>query len=191
MREVEVDHIVPISEMAELLIRLSRETVPASADTIMEDDKQTAFEIRTAAEDKATMDIMKFGDLTPYTCPECHGVLFRLTDGHRPRFRCHTGHAFSSDSLLATVTESIEENLWSAIRCIEESVMLLNHLGDHFSQNNQPGLAAVYYKKAFEAQERGSLVRQTVMNHERLSADRVREQAGDERGGEKSAKGER
>jgi two-component system, chemotaxis family, protein-glutamate methylesterase/glutaminase len=190
MREVEVDYVVPVAEMAELLVGLSRETVPAFPDTAAEENKLTAFEIRTAAEDKATMDIIKFGDLTPYTCPDCHGVLFRLTDGTRPRFRCHTGHAFSSDSLLATVTESIEQSLWSAIRCIEESVMLLNHLGEHFSNNGQTHLAAVYYKKAFEAQERGNLVRRTVMNHERLSSDSVREQAGDENGSEKTAKGD-
>lgn len=177
MNEVAVDHVVPISQMADLLVRLSREQLADSSGEVMEDDKQTKFEIRTAAEDKATLDIVKFGELTPFTCPECHGVLFRLTDGNRPRFRCHTGHAFSSDSLLTTVTESIEESLWSAIRCIDESVMLLNHLGNHLAENGQSNLAAIYFKKAFEAEARGDIVRDTVMNHERLSNDSLREQA--------------
>jgi two-component system, chemotaxis family, protein-glutamate methylesterase/glutaminase len=184
--EVEVDHVVPVSEMADLLVRLSREKAAKTSEVVMEDgNKQTEFEIRTATEDKANMDIMKFGELTPFTCPDCHGVLFRLTDGKRPRFRCHTGHAFSSDSLLTTVTESIEESLWSAIRCIEESVMLLNHMGNHFVDNGQTHLAALYFKKAYEAEDRGNLVRRTVMNHERLSNDSLREQAGNENGSEK------
>ena len=97
--------------MAELLVRLSREPLADTSDENMEDEKQTAFEIRTAAQGKEAMDIVKYGELTPYTCPECHGVLFQLKDGVRPRFRCHTGHAFSSDSLLANVTESIEASL--------------------------------------------------------------------------------
>lgn len=180
LREVEVDHVVPVSEMADLLVRLSREKAAESSEeavVMQENDKQTEFEIRTAAEDRVTGAVMKFGELTPFTCPDCHGVLFRLRDGDRPRFRCHTGHAFSSDGLLSTVTESIEESLWSAIRCIEESVMLLNHMGDHFSNGDQAALAALYYKKAFEAEQRGEVVRGAVMKHERMSNDSLREQA--------------
>jgi hypothetical protein len=36
------------------------------------------------------------------------------------RFRCHTGHAFSVSSLLAEVTESIEQALWSTLRGMED-----------------------------------------------------------------------
>jgi two-component system chemotaxis response regulator CheB len=188
MREVEVDHVVPVSEMADLLVRLSSERVAETSEAVMEEDgnKQTEFEIRTAIEDKTTADILKFGELTPFTCPDCHGVLFRLTDGTRPRFRCHTGHAFSSDSLLTTVTESIEESLWSAIRCIEESMLLLNHIGSHFAADGRANLAAIYFKKALEAEARGNIVRQAVMSHERLSNDSLREQAGDEGGSEQA-----
>ncbi|HEX8733770.1 MAG TPA: chemotaxis protein CheB [Pyrinomonadaceae bacterium] len=185
LREVEVDHVVPVARMADLLVRLSQEEPAETSEVVMEDDKQTEFEIRAAIEDKTTGDILKFGELSPFTCPDCHGVLFRLTDGERPRFRCHTGHAFSADSLLTTVTESIEDSLWSAIRCIEESVMLLNHIGNHFAAGGQANLAAVYFKKALEAEARGEVVRGTVMNHERLSSDSLHEQVGDESGSEK------
>lgn len=177
MREVEVDYVVPVSEMADLLVRLSNEKLAEAPEMAMEENKQTEFEIRAAIEDKTTMDVMKFGSPSPFTCPDCHGVLFRLNDGNRPRFRCHTGHAFSPDSLLSTVTESIEESLWSAIRCIEESVLLLNHLGNHFAAGGQANLGAMYFKKALEAEERGNIVRRTVMNHERLSNESLLEQA--------------
>lgn len=177
LREVKVDHVVPISEMAALLVRLTREELAEAPEASMKDDQQTHFEIRTAAENKSSADILKFGDPTPFTCPDCHGVLFRLTDGNRPRFRCHTGHAYSSDSLLATVTESIEEGLWSAIRCIDECVMLLNQMGNHFAQNGQTNLAAIYFKKALEAEARGDVVRNAVTHSERLSNESLLEQA--------------
>jgi two-component system chemotaxis response regulator CheB len=125
---------------------------------------------------------MKFGELTPYTCPDCHGVLSTLKDGKLMRFRCHTGHAFSADSLLSTVTENIEESLYSAMRGVEESIMLLNHIGDHFAEVNETKLAAMYFKKAQEAQRRAQIVRQVVLTHEQLSADSVRHQAGDANG---------
>src|SRR5215213_5112597 len=60
LREVEVDHVVPVSGMADLLVRLSREQLAETSEVVMEDDKQTEFEIRTAREDKATLEIMKF-----------------------------------------------------------------------------------------------------------------------------------
>lgn len=145
IREVEVDYVAPISEMADLLVHLSREEISETSQKVMDDDEKTEIEIKIAAEDGAfESGIMKFGKLTPYTCPECHGVLSALNDDKLMRFRCHTGHAYSADSLLATITETIEDGLYSAMRGIEESVMLLNHLGDHFAEANQTRLAALY-----------------------------------------------
>ena len=179
IREVEVDYVVPVEEIPDLLVRLTKETLDAS-EVVMEENKQTEFEIKTAAEDSAfESGIMKFGSLTPFTCPDCHGVLFELKDGKRSRFRCHTGHAFSSDSLLTTVTENIEDSLWSAIRGIEESVLLLNHMGEHFADQGQTHLATLYFKKAHEALDRINILRQAVISHEYLSNDSLRQQAGE------------
>ena len=178
MREVAVDYKVPAAKMAELLVRLAGEPIDETSEAVMEDDEKTAIEIRIAAENSAfESGIMQLGTLTPYTCPECHGVLSALTDGNIRRFRCHTGHTYSADSLLTTVTENIENSLYDAIRGVEESVMLLNHLGDHFAEVNQPKLAAVYFQKANEAKKRAQFVRQAVLSHEQLSQDSLLEQS--------------
>jgi two-component system chemotaxis response regulator CheB len=180
IREVAVDHVAPVTELATLLIKLSIEEVPENT-SAMADDEKTKTEIRIAAEDSAfESGVMQLGQLTPYTCPECHGVLTKIVDGTRPRYRCHTGHAFSADSLLAAVTENIEDNLYSAIRGVEESMMLLNHVGDHFAEANEPKLAAVYFRKAKEAEERVRLVRKAVLDHEQLSTDSLRAEAENE-----------
>jgi two-component system chemotaxis response regulator CheB len=174
-REVEVDYSVPVSEMGPLLTRLVAEEIETS-EAVMEDDKQLETEVKIAAQDSAfESNIMSFGELSPYACPDCHGVMSKLMDGKRPRFRCHTGHAYSADSLLATVTESIEESLWNSIRGIEESIMLLNHLGEHFSQDGKTNLAMLYFQKAREAQERADILRQAVFKHEQLSIDQIRD----------------
>lgn len=181
MREVAIDYCVPVTEMAALLVRLSQEPVTATNEVVMEDkteNEKIALEIRIAAEGSAfESGIMKFGAFTPYTCPECHGVLSALKDGHLTRYRCHTGHAFSADSLLATITENIEASLYSAIRGVEESMMLLNHIGDHFAEVNQPKLAATYFKKAQEAETRVAFIRRTVLSHEQLSKETLQRQA--------------
>lgn len=181
LREVEVDYCVPVAEMASLLVQLSQEQVAETSEAVMKEkveDEKLALEIRIAAEDNAFEGgIMKFGELTPYTCPECHGVLSALKDGQISRYRCHTGHAFSADSLLATITEGIEDSLYNAVRGIEESVMLLNHIGDHFAEVNQLKLAGVYFRKAQEAEMRANLIRSSVLTHEQLSNETLRQQA--------------
>lgn len=185
MREVAIDYSVPVSEMADLLVRLSQEVVAERSEVNMEEDKKTEIEIRIAAEESAfESGIMKFGELTPFTCPDCHGVLSTLKDGALTRFRCHTGHAYSADSLLTTVTENIEDSLYNAIRGVEESIMLLNHIGDHYAEINQTKLAALYFKKAQEAEQRVKKVRQAVLSHEQLSKDSLFQQAEETNGDE-------
>ncbi len=177
LREVEVDYNVPVAEMPALLERLCIEPVPSAINIIhatMEENKRTETEIRAAYDDTdAARQIMQFGEFSPYACPECHGVLTALQEGGRVRFRCHTGHAFSTDSLLANITERIDDSLWSAIRGMEESMMLLNHLGDHCAEVNQPRLAARYFQKAKEADTRLETLKSVVMTNEPLSNERI------------------
>jgi len=177
IREVNVDYVVPVDKMAELLVRLASETVEIS-EVVMENEKQVETEVGIAKEDNAfKAGIMNLGSLTPFTCPECHGVLTELTEGTRQRYRCHTGHAFSADSLLATVTENIEDSMWNTIRGIEESIMLLDQMGQHLSEERRTDLALLYFRKAREAQERADIIRQSLMKHEELSVEQLRDEA--------------
>lgn len=181
IREVEVDYTLPVVDIPRLIAKLIEEKKGSPSPLAAVDDARSELlktEIAIAAQDYTLASgVMEFGELTPYTCPECHGVLSQLKDGNLTRFRCHTGHAFTSDSLLATVTENIEDSLWSAIRGVDESIMLLNHMGDHFADVNEPRLAALYFRKAKEAQARNEVIRGVVMSHEQLSAGGLREQS--------------
>lgn len=174
IREVAVDYKVPVAEMGSLLTRLC--TAPEKNTTIMntEEKELVKTEIEIALQDVEVKEgVMLFGKLAPYSCPECHGVLTELMENNRTRYRCHTGHAYSTDSLLATITERIEENLWNAVRSIKESMILLNHMGGHLAESNQPQQAAMYFNKAKEAESRESLVRKAILNHEFLSTENI------------------
>ena len=35
------------------------------------------------------------GEPSPYSCPECGGVLWELKNGELMRFRCRVGHAYT------------------------------------------------------------------------------------------------
>lgn len=169
-----VDHVVPVDELAALLVGLAREEVPATHEPPT--PRELEIEVRIAMEHYAmAQGVMSLGPVSPYTCPECHGALVRVDERSVPRFRCHTGHAFSIDSLLASVTESVENTLWSALRAVEESAMLLREAASRGGTADGGGRADPRFEqKAREADERAGLIRQAVLRHQALSLESIR-----------------
>lgn len=174
IRLVAVDYILPVAELAAKLVQLAGQDVSDFPQMSMEEDEKTKTEIRIAADQTAQgLTLMEHGQSSRYACPECHGVLTQIREGSLSRFRCHTGHAYSSDTLLATITEKIEENLYGALRGVDESIVLLNQLGDQLAEANQPRQAAIYFQKAQEAHLRGEHIRQAIRRHEPLSLEKL------------------
>jgi len=178
IKHVEVDHIVPLKEIAPLLVRLTE--TPAAEEGAYPVSEELEMEVKIAGEDNALESgIMKWGEPSVYACPECHGVLLQLKEGSNLRFRCHTGHAYSVESLLAEFTEKTEDSLWNAIRAIEETALLMHNLARHFSEHHNDTDAETFMRKARESQRRAEIVRQAVMAHEKLSQTKLEQ--GDER----------
>lgn len=71
-------------------------------------------------------------------------------------------HAHSADARTLALSEKIEDNLYHAVRSLEENTVLLNDLGDHYANTNQPKIAAVYFKKAKESKEKLRLLLNVV-----------------------------
>ncbi|MFL6694417.1 MAG: chemotaxis protein CheB [Ramlibacter sp.] len=68
-----------------------------------------------------------------FTCPDCHGVLAEIREGSIIRFRCHTGHAYSLAVLLERLSVTVEDELWGAMRAMEEKQMLLGWIQEHLA----------------------------------------------------------
>lgn len=168
MRQVRVDHCLPVEEIAPLLVSLTGQ--PLEEEGVYEVPKAVDIEVRIAKEDIALdAGVLKLGEPSNYACPECHGVLLQLKEERLIRFRCHTGHAYSVESLLAEITEGVEDSLWNAIRSVEESVLLLRHMAEHLAGGEDGHTAEEFLTRAQEAQRRADLVRQAVMTKELLS----------------------
>jgi hypothetical protein len=156
-----VDYCLPLADIAPALVRLVAE--PAPAEEAYPVSEGLAIETRLAwIANALEAEVMKLGPLSPYTCPECHRVLIQLQAGSLLRFRCHTGHAFSVDSLLAEVTESIERTLWNTLRGLNEKMLLLQHLARHMRQEGQEEGAASMEDKAREIAGRLGIIRQAA-----------------------------
>lgn len=174
IKHVEVDHCVGLKEIAPLLVRLT--STPAEEKGAHPVSEQMETEVKIAREDHALESgVMKWGEPSVYACPECHGVLLQLKEGSHLRFRCHTGHAYSIESLLAEFTEHTEETLWSAIRSMEETTLLLQGMARHVAEHHHETAAKSLLAKAAESQQRAELVRQAVFRHEKLSTAKVSE----------------
>ncbi len=171
LAQVEVDYMLPLAEIAPMLARLARTSVAEQGG--YEVPEELDIEVKIAMEENGLeAGVTKLGSPSIFTCPECHGTLLQLKENGRPRFRCHTGHAYSSDSLLAEMTESVEEALWGAIRSIDESAMLMRHMAEHVRESDN-GASERFFEKARDAERRSGLVRRAVFDHENLSEEKV------------------
>ena len=159
---VDVDHVCSIEAMAPLLVRLTTESIVRKPAPV---SKELEIEARIALEGRGLqLGVMQLGPVVPYTCPECHGVMVDVNQGGVPRFRCHTGHAYSINNLLAEVTAYAEDSLWNGIRAIEESMMLLDHMARRAREaGDSDGLCAVLAQRSKEALKRTELVRQALL----------------------------
>lgn len=167
LNAMQVDHCVPLSEIAPLLVRLTAKPVHAAGDTAVPD--RINIENRIARdENPIDSGVETLGDPSQYACPDCHGVLLQLKEGGRIRFRCHTGHAYSAESLVAAVSEGIEHALWNAIRTLEEGGILLRHLAEHLRASGNTDGADRYAAQSAEARDHSEAVRDLVKQRSAL-----------------------
>jgi two-component system chemotaxis response regulator CheB len=97
----------------------------------------TRSEVPEGVRIEALVAAMELGDVvgqlgTPsgLTCPECHGALYSITDNRPPRYRCHTGHAFSAVVLRAAQAEALEQALFAALRAQEEQIIIIRMMAE-------------------------------------------------------------
>jgi two-component system chemotaxis response regulator CheB len=170
LRHVNVDHIVPLADLAGLLVSLASQPVEAHAPAQVPD--QLRAEVKIAMEhNPIDAGLEQLGEPSSFACPECHGVLLQLKEGSRIRFRCHTGHAYSIASLLAAINEGIEDSLWVAIRSLEEGQLLMYRMADHLRTHDGTAEAAQMLEHADEAKRQSDLIRQLVITREPLPVD--------------------
>jgi two-component system, chemotaxis family, protein-glutamate methylesterase/glutaminase len=120
LRYVPVDHCLPLSEIPSVLVRLVAERAIPADRTL-----QPYTEITSMSPEEMTA---RFGAPSSFVCPECHGSLWETATGRALQYRCHVGHRYSPESLLAEHAERLEASLWSTIQLLDEEAALLRSL---------------------------------------------------------------
>jgi len=132
LERVDAGYILPLKDIGPLITQLTGQ--PAVPSQIEDDLLRTRMkaEIEIAAQENALLKgINKMGERTELTCPECGGTLTSFQEGANVRYRCHTGHGFSSSALWSGITESVETKLWQAMRSMEEGILFLEQAVTH------------------------------------------------------------
>lgn len=165
IRHVDVDMVGDCAGLARRIEAITRaRPEPAAAPAAPVVAARLAIENRIASQANALqLGVMDMGKVSQYTCPDCHGVLVQIEEGSIARFRCHTGHAFSLQTLLAEISESIDKGLWDAIRAIEERILLLRQLGEQ-AADDKPETSRELQQSADEAERKIKGLKEMVMD---------------------------
>ena len=145
-RHVAVDHVVPLRGIAALLVRLTTESLAEIEPPVAPGPVEVEVSI-AKGRNPVDAGVQELGRPSSFACPECHGVLLQVEEGGRFRFRCHTGHAYSAESLRAAIDQGIEGALWKAYRSLEEGGLLMRQLATHF-EGHGGGAAAEFGERS-------------------------------------------
>src|SRR5579884_450214 len=163
IENVDVDYIVPLEGIGSLLTRLAHEPVAEEVDDMADrNEMEIEDEITDMTAPHTMIDHMP-GKPSLFTCTECHGTLWELKDKDMLRFRCHVGHAFSVESLIAGQTEALEAALWSALRALEESAALSRRMEKRAHERSQKRTAERFSTQAHDAEEHANVLRRVLI----------------------------
>jgi two-component system chemotaxis response regulator CheB len=169
IRHVAVDYVVRLDELAATLSQVVAEPVHARKPT--QAPKSLAIEVAIARQENAVESgVEELGEPSSFACPDCQGVLLQLKESPPLRFRCHTGHAYSVQSLVAAINDGIEDSLWSAIRALEEGALLMEQLGRHLQEHRDLAAAEMLAEQARGARAQSNELRRIAGARQPLTA---------------------
>ena len=147
---VDVDHVLPVGEIAACLNRLARRPI---------EDGGRMTQAHPPI-DEAPLDPNAASGLS---CPECHGSLWEVCEGEMTEYRCRIGHIYSPESLLHALGARSSEELESTVRSLYEEAEMADRLVERALQR---GMAAArvqrYRTRATAARARAEAVDRAV-----------------------------
>lgn len=162
IKHVAVDRIVPLKELATMLLELTETPIPAIEFEVSKDD---AVETDFSAGDLEPMQRPERHPGAPSTfgCPDCGGVLWELREGEFVRFRCRVGHAWTGDALLVEQDDRFDEAMWIALRTLEERAALSRQIARRHRNRGGDRLADRFEGQAESIEGRAAVVRAALI----------------------------
>ena len=168
MQNISVDYSVPVREIGPLLTMLTKEPIAEEGGYPLAEEVEIESRIAGQEMDAGELiaSVERLGRVSKLTCPECHGALWEINDEDLLRFRCHVGHAFSAESLSDGQSERLEVALWSAVRALEEQMILAKRIVERARNANHMRAVAMFERRAEEAERNSGVLRQLLLGDE-------------------------
>lgn len=162
IENVAVDYILPLSEIAPILIKLAYHPVEEDTEKPISPEMEVECDV-SELEPDALHQSDRPGKPSGFACPDCGGVLWEISEGNLLRFRCRTGHAYSPKTLLTAQAEGLEEALWIALRALEENSALVERLAKRARDRNHNKTAEQFEAQAQSVLQRANLIREVLL----------------------------
>ncbi|HET7673951.1 MAG TPA: chemotaxis protein CheB [Gammaproteobacteria bacterium] len=130
LAHVEIDHCVPLAEIAPLLTRLAAAAVERPV-------PQPAKEAVNAM----SIDYALHRPVA-LTCPDCGGAIERQDLGTLTQYRCHIGHSYTAEALVAAQLDGMESGIATALRLINERIETCRQMAERPGVTNEKTKAA-------------------------------------------------
>jgi two-component system, chemotaxis family, protein-glutamate methylesterase/glutaminase len=154
LRSGQIDHIVPLADIAGVLVRLTQATPrppPATPNGVLQFDTDA--------------DLGQVGKLEPvavpssFLCPDCGGALWEMRADEPPRFRCRVGHGYSIESLVASQQPYVERALWEAARSLEDRAALFRRMAGSWRERDAEAVVEHFARTAEQSAANAAVIR--------------------------------
>jgi two-component system chemotaxis response regulator CheB len=143
-------------------------SMPEVPESVRERDRA---EVRSALGRQPVLhDGGRIGRPSPYSCPDCGGVLNEVEDDAPLRFRCRVGHAYNGESLLRRQGHTFEDALWTALRAVEERVEVSRRLAEEAARSGRDWSHAHFARRAQDASRSAEVLRDVLAQHREAGA---------------------
>jgi two-component system chemotaxis response regulator CheB len=163
LENVDIDMVLPLHEIASVLARIAGEETPDREDRMpIPLPNWIRIENRFLHGDANVDELSEIGSPSILTCPECGGSLFEAKGSSPRRFRCHTGHAFTAQTLSQLQETVVEEALWVAVRALDEKGVLARQLAEDAAGRGQDLAAQQHADRAAQTLEAAQVLRKVL-----------------------------
>jgi two-component system chemotaxis response regulator CheB len=175
IESVSPDHVLRVAEIGSLVNSLDGRPPPATRAGVGEAGSSTA-QSNPKGDDVRDPDLSQLrpgagaddndraGHLTRFTCPECNGSLWEMTDGDLIKLRCRVGHTFTEETMLAEQARLLEAALWTAMTALEEKADFSRRLAARFARQGHSLTATRYEQQAQNAVAQMELLRRALLD---------------------------
>jgi two-component system chemotaxis response regulator CheB len=143
LRDVDVDHVLPVSEISHLLGRWVAQQPEKTGGPVMSQEQLPER-------------------LQKSTCPSCDGPIWESMEGSLSHLHCRVGHRFQAEGFLIAQAEHLERTLWVALQTLEGRAELQERTAVHASEAGQESISADLKQQSRRSLEQAKLIRQIL-----------------------------